>query len=157
MTLRFLAIDPDTNGDNCPALFLEEESGDRQSPVRSRRSGLVRPGSRTHEQGRQVPSCPGSLGADSGLHSLRVRLHGLQCRGWRAGPVASQEHCSGPAHSAGRLLGVRRGTRAVRLLRWRRDVHPHELTDDPEVVRICTEAFGQVWVRAIPHDQYRPN
>ena len=28
MALRFLAIDPDTNGDNCPALFLEEETGD---------------------------------------------------------------------------------------------------------------------------------
>jgi hypothetical protein len=28
MTLRFLAIDPDTNGENCPALLLEEETGD---------------------------------------------------------------------------------------------------------------------------------
>ena len=28
MTLRFLAIDPNTNGDNCPALFVEEETGD---------------------------------------------------------------------------------------------------------------------------------
>jgi hypothetical protein len=28
MSLRFLAIDPDTNGENCPALFLEEETGD---------------------------------------------------------------------------------------------------------------------------------
>jgi hypothetical protein len=28
MALRFLAIDPDTNGLNCPALFLEEETGD---------------------------------------------------------------------------------------------------------------------------------
>src|SRR5260370_21787949 len=28
MTVRFLAIDPDTNGENCPALFLEEETGD---------------------------------------------------------------------------------------------------------------------------------
>lgn len=28
MTLRFLAIDPDTKGENCPALFLEEETGD---------------------------------------------------------------------------------------------------------------------------------
>ena len=26
MTLRFLAIDPDTNGENCPALFLEDET-----------------------------------------------------------------------------------------------------------------------------------
>jgi hypothetical protein len=28
MTLRFLAIDPDTNGENCPAVFREEETGD---------------------------------------------------------------------------------------------------------------------------------
>lgn len=28
MALRFLAIDPDTNGENCPALFLDEETGD---------------------------------------------------------------------------------------------------------------------------------
>ena len=28
MTLRFLAIDPDTNGENCPALFVEQETGD---------------------------------------------------------------------------------------------------------------------------------
>jgi hypothetical protein len=28
MALRFLAIDSDTNGLNCPALFLEEETGD---------------------------------------------------------------------------------------------------------------------------------
>ena len=28
MALRFLAIDPDTNGENCPALFVEEETGD---------------------------------------------------------------------------------------------------------------------------------
>lgn len=32
----------------------------------------------------------------------------------------------------------------------------HELTDDPEVVRPCVDAFEQVWVRAIPHDRYRP-
>lgn len=28
MALKFLATDPDTNGDNCPAVFLEEETGD---------------------------------------------------------------------------------------------------------------------------------
>ena len=28
MTLRFLAIDPDTNGENCPALFADQETGD---------------------------------------------------------------------------------------------------------------------------------
>jgi hypothetical protein len=28
MGLKFIAIDPDTNGDHCPAVFIEEESGD---------------------------------------------------------------------------------------------------------------------------------
>jgi hypothetical protein len=28
MALRFIAIDPDTNGVNCPAVFIEEETGD---------------------------------------------------------------------------------------------------------------------------------
>jgi hypothetical protein len=28
MALRLLAIDPDTNGENCPALFPDEETGD---------------------------------------------------------------------------------------------------------------------------------
>jgi hypothetical protein len=28
MPLRFLAIDPDTNGENCPAVFADEETGD---------------------------------------------------------------------------------------------------------------------------------
>ncbi|WP_460858232.1 hypothetical protein [Nocardiopsis coralliicola] len=28
MRLRFLTIDPDTGGDHCPALFVDEESGD---------------------------------------------------------------------------------------------------------------------------------
>jgi len=28
MPLKFIAIDPDTNGDHCPAVFVEEETGD---------------------------------------------------------------------------------------------------------------------------------
>jgi hypothetical protein len=28
MPLKFLGIDPATNGENCPALFLDEETGD---------------------------------------------------------------------------------------------------------------------------------
>ena len=31
MALRFLGIDPETNGDNCPAVFLEE--GNRRPAV----------------------------------------------------------------------------------------------------------------------------
>jgi hypothetical protein len=28
MRLRFLVIDPETNGDECPAVFVDEETGD---------------------------------------------------------------------------------------------------------------------------------
>lgn len=28
MTLRFVGIDPDTNGANCPSVWLDEETGD---------------------------------------------------------------------------------------------------------------------------------
>ncbi|WP_300613985.1 hypothetical protein [Trebonia sp.] len=28
MALRFVGIDPDTGGDNCPAVFIDEETGD---------------------------------------------------------------------------------------------------------------------------------
>lgn len=31
-----------------------------------------------------------------------------------------------------------------------------ELTDDPETVRTCAEAFERVWESAIPHADYRP-
>jgi hypothetical protein len=28
MALRFIGIDPETGGDNCPAVFIDEETGD---------------------------------------------------------------------------------------------------------------------------------
>lgn len=28
MAIRFLCIDPDTNGGNCPAVFVDDETGD---------------------------------------------------------------------------------------------------------------------------------
>ena len=31
-----------------------------------------------------------------------------------------------------------------------------EITDDPEIVRACAEAFERVWELAIPHAAYRP-
>jgi hypothetical protein len=33
---------------------------------------------------------------------------------------------------------------------------PHELTEDPEIVKMCTEAFAAVWERAIDHKDYVP-
>jgi hypothetical protein len=32
----------------------------------------------------------------------------------------------------------------------------HELSDSSEDVRVCAEAFESVWLRAIPHADYRP-
>jgi hypothetical protein len=43
MTLRFLAIDPDTNGENCPALFLSAAASLKVSA--RRRSRLLIPSS----------------------------------------------------------------------------------------------------------------
>jgi hypothetical protein len=33
----------------------------------------------------------------------------------------------------------------------------HELSDDPDDISSCTEAFEAVWLRAIPHADYRPD
>lgn len=30
----------------------------------------------------------------------------------------------------------------------------HEISDEPAAVKLCSEAFGAVWSRAIPHAQY---
>ncbi|MEW2163819.1 DUF6879 family protein [Streptomyces sp. NPDC007084] len=30
----------------------------------------------------------------------------------------------------------------------------HEVSEDPAAAKLCSEAFGAVWDRAIPHDQY---
>ena len=30
------------------------------------------------------------------------------------------------------------------------------LTEDPEVVARCVDAFEAIWSRATPHDEYRP-
>lgn len=32
-----------------------------------------------------------------------------------------------------------------------------ELEDDPAVVKLCSAAFEAVWVRAVPHEEYRPD
>jgi hypothetical protein len=32
----------------------------------------------------------------------------------------------------------------------------HEMAAGPEIVRACVRAFGLVWQRAIPHDEYQP-
>ena len=36
------------------------------------------------------------------------------------------------------------------------DYGPHELTDDPEIVKLCVNAFETVWDRATDHADYRP-
>ncbi|MEU3614226.1 DUF6879 family protein [Streptomyces sp. NPDC006872] len=32
-----------------------------------------------------------------------------------------------------------------------------ELTDDPQVLRLCSGAFEAVWERGVPHEEYRPS
>jgi transcriptional regulator with XRE-family HTH domain len=38
------------------------------------------------------------------------------------------------------------------------DVSPdgRELTDDPEIIKLCSSAFESAWERGIPHQEYRP-
>ena len=77
MALVFIAIDPDTTGDHCPAVFAEEETGDllvqgwtvtdpqilvdvaRHSPGRGQRVGGPAPGAdEGHDPGgAQWPRC----------------------------------------------------------------------------------------------------
>ena len=33
---------------------------------------------------------------------------------------------------------------------------PHELLDDPAIVKLCVSSFEAVWERAVPHAEYRP-
>ncbi|GAA4520946.1 hypothetical protein GCM10023191_098580 [Actinoallomurus oryzae] len=33
---------------------------------------------------------------------------------------------------------------------------PHELTDDPAIVKACADAFEAVWERAVDHKDYQP-
>jgi hypothetical protein len=36
------------------------------------------------------------------------------------------------------------------------DLTGHEVCRDPKVISLCLSAFGAVWERAIPHEDYRP-
>jgi hypothetical protein len=68
MALRFLAIDPDTNGENCPALFLEEETGDLLFQGWTVTDPVVLTESGTHSPlGETEGPCP-APGPDAGDH-----------------------------------------------------------------------------------------
>ncbi|MFI5915786.1 DUF6879 family protein [Dactylosporangium sp. NPDC051541] len=32
----------------------------------------------------------------------------------------------------------------------------HEIVTDPDVIKLCSQAFEAVWERAVPHEQYQP-
>ena len=77
MALVFAGIDPDTGGDNCPAVFVDDETGDlifqgwtvsdpkmladvaKHSPHRGQRVGNQAPGADAgdHPGGAQWPRC----------------------------------------------------------------------------------------------------
>jgi hypothetical protein len=67
MALRFLAIDPDTNGLNCPALFLEEETGDL----------LFQGGVVTDSETLAESSTHSPLGETEGLVRLPARMRAI--------------------------------------------------------------------------------
>jgi hypothetical protein len=175
MALRFLAIDPDTNGENCPALVLEEETGDllfqgwtvtdpqvlgesgAHSPLAGNES-LVRLPARMREvimealhDGAAVQRADRGDDPLSGSPGDGVHLDAGEQVRWL------------PRHTAPGLVvplcdfwlldgnvvrcGVFAGDGAF--LR-------HEMGDDPRVVEACSAAFEQVWGKAVPHHQYRP-
>jgi hypothetical protein len=68
MALRFLAIDPDTNRLNCPALFLEEETGDLLFQGEAVTDPEMLAESSTHSPlGETEGPCP-APGPDAGSH-----------------------------------------------------------------------------------------
>jgi hypothetical protein len=64
MALRFIAIDPDTDREHCPAVFLDEETGD-----------LLFQGETVTDSGTLAESAPHSpLGDNEGLVRLPARM-----------------------------------------------------------------------------------
>ncbi len=126
MALVFVAIDPNTGGDHCPAVFVEDETGDLLF------------------QGWTVTD-PQTL-----TNVNRYSAAGEQVR-WLSRRRASDLCLPGNdfwifdkrlirfSHFAGNG-----------------DFLEDELCDDPAVVKMCAAAFEAVWDRAIPHAEYRP-
>jgi hypothetical protein len=131
MTLRLAGIGPGTNGDHCPAVFVDEETGDfvfqgwtvtdpvtladvaRRSPVADSES-VVRLPARM----RQIISDLCLPGNDYWLFDDRlVRFH----------------YFSGDG-----------------------EIMEDELVSDAATAKMCARAFEAVWERAIPHAEYRP-
>ena len=128
----------------------------RHAAACPRESGLVRPGARAHGAG-----CPLPPGADH----LRAgqRLHQAEHEATAGLNVAAGEDV--------RWLPRRRASdlclpgndfwlfdnRLIRFHHFDGDgrVVEDELCDDPAVIRLCSEAFEEVWERAVPHAGYR--
>jgi hypothetical protein len=89
MALRFLAIDPDTNGENCPALFLEEETGDLLF-----QGGTVTDPQTLAESGQYSP-----LAENEGLVRLPARMRKIIMEALHDGAAVQRADLGDDAHS----------------------------------------------------------
>ncbi len=132
MALVFIAIDPETDTDHCPAVFVDEETGDFlrarivSEPVsdfiRFEYEGTAGLNIAAGEEVRWLPRRRASdlclPGNDFWLFDDRmIRFH----------------YFSGDG-----------------------DIVEDELVSDPTVIQMCAAAFEAVWEHAIPHAEYKP-
>ncbi len=137
MNLEFIGIDPATDSDNCPAVFVDQESGD-----------LVFQGwTVTDAQDLTAVAAHSPIG--TGESVVRLIAAGEQVR-W-----LPRRRCSDLCLPGNDFWVF--DDRLVRFGHFAGDggFLDHELTRDPAVVRQCATAFEAVWERAIDHAQYQ--
>ena len=127
MALVFIAIDPDTTGDHCPAVFAEEETGDFlfQGWTVTDPQILAEVAQHSPIAGNESVVLPRRRGLELCLplndywvfDGRLVRFHFFSGTG---------------------------------------EIVEDELAEDPSIVKSCAQAFEVAWERAVPHDLYRP-
>jgi hypothetical protein len=157
MALRFLAIDPDTNGLNCPALFLEEETGDLLFQGEAVTDPEMLAESREHSA-RGVIFRRARVVSEPLAEYIRFEYDST------AFNVAAGEQVRWlPRHTAPSLLVPLcdfwvLDDRIVRFGYFAGDGEflGDDMAAEADIARDCAGAFERVWERAIPHADYRP-
>lgn len=141
MALKFIGIDPGTGGDHCPAVFIDEETGDF----------LLQGWTATD---------PDTL-TEVARHSPFIRFEHFITDATNI--AAGEEVRWLPRRRASDLCLPTNDYWLFddRLVRFHYfsgvgEIVEDELVSDPAVIRMCATAFEAVWERAIPHADYRP-
>src|SRR5690349_15557896 len=164
MALVFIAIDPDTTGDHCPAVFVEEETGDLLFQGWTVTDPEILAEVAQHNpvaDNESVVRLPARMRA-----MILEALHGIQFEYevTAAVSIAAGEEVRWLPRRQGMDLCLPLNDYWVfdgRLVRFHffsgtGEIVEDELAEDPSVVKLCAQAFEAVWERAIPHDQYQP-